>query len=70
MHSAVGSSDTSCPFAEQVRLAYGAGGPASVTPRQIDAVSPVTGQHYEMTCAANGSLVVCSGGSDAVVYVY
>lgn len=69
-HSAVGSSDTSCPFAEQVRLAYGAGGPASVTPRQVDAVSPVTGQHYTMTCAANGSLVVCNGGNDAVVYVY
>ncbi|QLL05736.1 hypothetical protein [Mycobacterium vicinigordonae] len=68
--SAVGSSDTTCPFAEQVRLAYGAGGPASVTPRQVDAVSPVTGQHYTMTCAANGSLVVCNGGTGAIVYVY
>ncbi|WP_264033202.1 hypothetical protein [Mycobacterium riyadhense] len=68
--SAVGSPDTSCPFAEQVRLAYAASGPASVTPRQIDAVSPVTGQHYAMTCAANGSLVVCNGGNGAVVYVY
>ncbi len=69
-HSAAGSSDTSCPFAEQVRLAYGAGGPASVTPRQVEAVSPVTGQHYTMTCAANGSMVVCNGGNGAVVYVY
>lgn len=69
-HSAVGSADTSCPFAEQVRLAYGAGGPASVTPRQVEAVSPVTGQHYTMTCAANGSMVVCNGGNGAVVYVY
>lgn len=69
-HSAAGSADTSCPFAEQVRVAYGAGGPASVTPRQIDAVSPVTGQHYSMTCAANGSMVVCNGGNDAVVYLY
>lgn len=69
-HSAAGSADTSCPFAEQVRLAYGAGGPASVTPRQVEAVSPVTGQHYTMTCAANGSMVVCNGGNDAVVYVY
>ncbi len=68
--SAVGSADTTCPFAEQVRLAYGAGGPASVTPRQVDAVSPVTGQHYAMTCAANGALVVCNGGNGAVVYVY
>lgn len=69
-HSAVGSADTSCPFAEQVRVAYGAGGPASVTPRQIEADSPVTGQHYTMTCAANGSMVVCNGGNGAVVYVY
>ncbi len=69
-HSAVGSADTSCPFAEQVRLAYGAGGPATVTPRQVDAVSPVTGQQYTMTCAANGSMVVCNGGNGAVVYVY
>ncbi|MHA7649378.1 hypothetical protein ACX9NE_05340 [Mycobacterium sp. ML4] len=69
-HSAVGSADTSCPFAEQVRLAYGAGGPASVTPREVEADSPVTGQHYTMTCAANGSMVVCNGGNGAVVYVY
>lgn len=68
--SAVGSPGTTCPFAEQVRLAYGASGPASSTPRQVDAVSPVTGQHYTMTCAANGPLVVCNGGNDAVVYVY
>lgn len=69
-HSAVGSADTSCPFAEQVRVAYGAGGPASVTPRQVEADSPVTGQHYTMTCAANGAMVVCNGGNGAVVYVY
>lgn len=69
-HSAVGSPDTSCPFAEQVRVAYGAGGPASVTPRQVEADSPVTGQHYSMTCAANGAMVVCNGGNGAVVYVY
>ncbi len=68
--SAVGTPGTSCPFAEQVRLAYGASGPASSTPRQISAVSPVTGQSYTMTCAANGSLVVCTGGDGAVVYVY
>ncbi len=68
--SAVGTSDTSCPFAEQVRLAYGASGPASSTPRQIDAVSPVTGQSYNMTCAADGRLITCTGGDGAVVYVY
>lgn len=69
-HSAVGSGDTTCPFAEAVRAAYGAGGPAGSAPRQVEAVSPVTGQRYTMTCAANGSLVVCNGGNGAVVYVY
>lgn len=68
--SAVGSPDTSCPFAERVRVAYAAGGPASVTPRQVEVVSPVTGQEYTMSCAANGAMVVCNGGSGAVVYVY
>lgn len=68
--SAVGSSGTTCPFAEVVRLAYAAGGPVSTAPRQVDAVSPVTKQHYSMTCAANGALVVCNGGDDAVVYLY
>lgn len=69
-HSAVGSADTTCQFAEQVRSAYGAGGPPSATPRQVEAVSPVTGQHYTMTCSATAGLVVCKGGNDAVVYVY
>ncbi|VAZ97699.1 hypothetical protein LAUMK35_03798 [Mycobacterium pseudokansasii] len=68
--SAVGSSATSCQFAEQVRLAYGASGPAGPAPRQVTAVSPVTGQSYTMTCSADGGLVVCRGGDDAVVYLY
>jgi hypothetical protein len=68
--SAVGSSDTSCPFAEQVRLAYGASGSPSSTPRQIEAVSPTTGRSYTMTCAADARLVTCTGGDGAVVYVY
>ena len=69
-HSAVGSSKTSCPFAEQVRVAYGASGPPSSTPRQITAGSPVTGDSYTVTCAANGSLVTCTGGDYAIVYLY
>jgi hypothetical protein len=68
--SAVGSSGTSCPFAEAVRLAYAASGPVSTAPRQVYAASPVTKQQYALTCAASGSLVVCNGGSDAVVYLY
>jgi hypothetical protein len=68
--SAVGSPDTSCPFAEQVRLAYAASGEPGAGPRQVDATSPVTGQHYTMTCSPNGSLMVCKGGNGAVVYLY
>lgn len=68
--SAAGTPATSCPFAEQVRLAYGAGAPAGAAPRQVEVVSPVTGQSYSMTCTANGPLVTCSGGDGAVVYLY
>lgn len=68
--SAAGSPATSCQFAEQVRLAYGASGPTGPAPRQVNAISPVTGQSYTMTCSADGGLVVCSGGDDAVVYLY
>ncbi|GAB2707982.1 serine/threonine-protein kinase [Nocardia thraciensis] len=68
--SATGSSVTSCAFAEAVRKAYAqaagtSGGPASVT-----AVSPVTGRSYPMDCTASGKVVTCTGGENAVVYVY
>jgi hypothetical protein len=69
-YSAVGSPKTSCPFAEQVRIAYGASGPPSATPRQITAGSPVTGDSYTVTCAANSALVTCTGGEYAIVYLY
>jgi hypothetical protein len=69
-YSAVGSPKTSCPFAEQVRIAYGASGPPSATPRQITAGSPVTGDSYTVTCAANSALVTCTGGDYAIVYLY
>lgn len=68
--SAIGNSDTSCPFAEQVRLVYGASGSPSSVPRQIAAVSPTTNRSYTMSCAANGRLVTCTGGEGAVVYLY
>lgn len=65
-----GSSATSCPFASSVRdsyLASGAGGGAAT----ISAYSPVTGTSYTMYCAPAGSNVVqCTGGNNAVVYVY
>ena len=68
--SAVGTTVTSCPFAEEVRIAYGASGPPSALPRVVHAFSPVTRKSYPMTCAANGALVTCTGGEDAIVYVY
>lgn len=66
---AVGTSVTSCAFAQAVRAEYlrtGVNGQA----RMIVAYSPVTGQSYPMTCTPEGSVVTCRGGNDAVVYVY
>lgn len=56
---------TSCPFAEEVRRAYAASESATVV-----ATSPVTGRTYTMTCTPQGQLVACSGGENALVYVY
>jgi len=36
----------------------------------ISAYSPVTGQTYRMTCDDNGSFVTCTGGNNAVVYLW
>lgn len=68
--SAAGSPATSCPFAEQVRVAYAASGAPTALPRRIRAVSPVTGDVYEMTCATGASVATCTGGDFAVVYLY
>ncbi|MFI5499142.1 protein kinase [Nocardia asteroides] len=67
--SAVGSTVTSCGFAEAVRAAYASGG-TSTAPRPVVATSPVTGRTYTMNCAPDGKLVTCTGGENAVVYVY
>ncbi|MFE7741935.1 protein kinase [Nocardia sp. NPDC057455] len=72
--SATGTPVTSCAFAEAVRSAYAATGPAQNAtrdaPRTVVATSPVTGRSYTMTCLPEGQLVTCSGGENAVVYVY
>ncbi len=66
--SAVGSNSTSCEFALSVwaeyLLAGGNGGPMVV-----DAYSPVTGVVYTMSCSGGG-VVTCTGGNNAVVYIY
>ncbi|GGF32944.1 hypothetical protein [Williamsia phyllosphaerae] len=68
--SSVGTSATTCGFAEQVRLAYSASGPPGQLPRTVRATSPETGQRIAMMCAAQGPIVTCNGGDDALVYLY
>ncbi|WP_234391165.1 serine/threonine-protein kinase [Nocardia suismassiliense] len=72
--SATGSAATTCAFAEEVRRAYAEASPGSTTsrnaPRTVVATSPVTGRTYTMNCLSEGQLVTCSGGENAVVYVY
>lgn len=72
--SATGTAVTSCAFAEEVRRAYAELGPAQNAARDasraVVATSPVTGQSYTMNCQAKGQMVTCSGGENAVVYVY
>ncbi|WP_067871123.1 protein kinase domain-containing protein [Nocardia vermiculata] len=76
--TATGSSVTSCGFAEAVREAYAqaaesSGATNAASPQattSIVAVSPVTGQSYPMTCTSDNRVVTCSGGDNAVVYVY
>ncbi|MGV8874557.1 MAG: hypothetical protein ACOH2Q_18640 [Rhodococcus sp. (in: high G+C Gram-positive bacteria)] len=67
--SAVGSTVTSCPFAEEVRLGYMRGG-SDPNPRTVVASSPVTGKRYEMDCVSSAQLVTCTGGENAVVYLF
>ncbi|MFQ6327881.1 protein kinase domain-containing protein [Nocardia sp. CWNU-33] len=69
---AAGSQVTSCEFAEEVRRAYAESATANVSraPRSVVATSPVTGRTYTMNCVAEGQVVTCSGGENAVVYVY
>ncbi|WP_228002995.1 serine/threonine-protein kinase [Nocardia australiensis] len=70
--AATGSGVTSCQFAEAVREAYAESATANVSrsSRSVVATSPVTGRTYTMNCVAEGQVVTCSGGENAVVYVY
>lgn len=65
--SAIGSTVTSCEFAEEVRQSYGAN-PVRNATVIIPAYSPVTGVTYDMTCGGD-RLVTCTGGNNAVVYL-
>ncbi len=70
--SARGNDVTSCPFAEETRIAYARGGEPSTSPRAIVVYSPVTKQRYDMSCVVGGpgTLVTCTGGNEAVVYLF
>lgn len=66
--AAVGSSVTSCEFAEVVWSQYvGSGGTGQA--RTVNAYSPVTGRNYTMSCSG-GPVVTCTGGDNAVVHIY
>lgn len=66
--SAIGSSVTSCGFAEAVRRSY-LNNPWRNRPVAIQAVSPVTRTTYAMSCTGS-RIVRCTGGNNAVVYLY
>lgn len=66
--SAAGNDQTSCPFAEEVRISYAdMGNPGSV--QKIKVMSPTTQQLYDVTCQPTGGLVMCTGGNGAVVFL-
>ena len=56
--------NTSCPFAQNVRAAWGA---APGTTNTVQVYSPVTGLTYTMNCAPAGAGITCSGGNNASV---
>ena len=66
--SAIGNNVTSCPFAEAVRYQYLRRGVRNA-PVVLDVISPVTHKSYSMACSG-GQVVRCSGGNNAVVYLY
>jgi hypothetical protein len=62
---------TTCPFVEQVRREASTDHlSTSSPPTQLRVVSPTSRKWYEMQCISAGSYVTCTGGEDAVVYLY
>lgn len=69
--AARGTPLTSCPFVEQVRLIAQADGFSSSSPStQLKVFSPTSRKWYAMQCTSVGSYATCTGGEDAVVYLY
>jgi hypothetical protein len=68
VRSAVGNDQTSCPFAEEVRISYAdMGSPPSA--QELKVFSPVTQQMYDIACQPTGRFITCTGGNGAVVYL-
>ena len=62
---------TSCAFVEQVRRTAKADHlSTSMPPTQVRVVSPITRKQYEMQCISAVTYLTCTGGEDAVVYLY
>lgn len=62
-------STTTCPFARNVRAAYadsGLNGAAGA----VKADSPVTGRTYTMNCRPEAGVIICEGGTNALVMIY
>ena len=68
-HGAKGTPMTSCPFVEQVRLAYGTHAPVK-GPVQLRVASPRTGRSYDVACTPTGAYVTCMGGVLGLIYLY
>ncbi|WP_378732771.1 protein kinase [Nocardia brasiliensis] len=68
-YSAIGNGVTSCEFAEELRKAYSAG-PDTDGTRRLTAFSPTTQREYTMDCTTRDGLVTCTGGENAIVYIY
>ena len=63
------NSDTSCPFAEKVFVAYSHAYSANgeQSEEEVSAYSPTTHRNYSMDCTTEGVTVDCSGGDNAFV---
>ena len=61
--------DTTCPFAENVFVAYAADYQANGEQSNdtVNATSPVTHKSYDMDCANDGVTVACTGGNNSFV---
>lgn len=69
-HGARGTPLTSCGFVEEVRRAYAKQASPSSPANRINVSSPVTRKGYELMCVTVGAYVTCTGGEDAIVYLY